>query len=120
MDTQTTGAENIHWDLTHLYLSESDLRKDLIDVTSEAERFNESWRGRVASLEVIQMKEAITEYELIQERVGRAMTYAYLSWVTATDDPVRGALLQHVRELSTQISKNLLFFGLEWMRVDDD
>ena len=120
MDTQTTGAENVHWDLAHLYLSESALRKDLIDVTSEAESFNKSWRGRVASLEAIQMREAITEYELIQERVGRAMTYVYLSWVTATDDPARGALLQHVRELSTQISKNLLFFGLEWMRVDDD
>lgn len=115
-----TGAENVHWDLSHLYADEFAVRNDLDISLMDAEKFNESWRGRIASLEAVQMKEAIFEFERIQERAGRAMTYAYLSWATATDDPVRGALLQHTRELSTQINKNILFFGLEWMRLDDD
>ncbi len=120
MDTQTTGAEKVNWDLTHLYLSESDVQNDLNEITREAEGFNKSWRGKIADLDAVQLRSALSKYELIQERIGRAMTYAYLSWVTATDDPERGALLQHVRELYTQISKSLLFFGLEWMRVEED
>ncbi len=114
-----TGAETVRWDLSHLYPNESALRGDLETLILDAEKFCRFWRGRVASLNAVQMKEAISEYEQIQERDGRIITYAYLSWSTATVDPERGALLQHVRECSTQITKNLLFFGLEWMRVGD-
>ena len=120
MSTNITGAENVHWDLTHLYPDESALRNDLAEVTGEADRFRISWRGRIANLNATRMKQALTEYEQIQERTGQAMTYVYLSWATATDDPERGALLQEVRELCTRIGKKLLFVGLEWMQVEEE
>jgi len=119
MNTQITGAENIHWDLTHLYLDESALRNDLSEVMFKAKEFNKSWRGKVANLSASQLSQAIMEYEQIQEQIGRAMTYVYLSWATATNDAARGALLQHVREQCTHINKTLLFFGLEWVKVEE-
>ncbi|MCY4159358.1 MAG: M3 family oligoendopeptidase [Bacteroidetes bacterium] len=118
MNIRETGAEDVHWDLTHLYADESELRNDLSEIMGGSEKFNQSWRGKIASLSATQLKQAIMEYEQLQERAGRAMTYVYLSWATATHHAERGALLQHVRELYTQIGKNLLFFGLEWLKVE--
>ena len=79
-----------------------------------------SWWGRISDLEAFQLQQATAEYEQLQERSGRAMTYAYLYWATATHDPERGALLQYVRETCTKIGQVLLFFGLEWVKVDDE
>ena len=57
------------------------------------------------------------QLEGIYERTGRASTYAYLLWATATQNASRGALLQHVREECSKISQLVLFFDLEWMKV---
>lgn len=117
---QTTGAENIHWNLTHLYSDQAVLKNDLKSLMGEVSEFNSLWSGKVAGMQAAQMKKVLITYEQLHERIGRAMAYAYLSWATATHDAGRGALLQYVRELSTQIAKNLLFFELEWMDVGDD
>lgn len=120
MSNRPTGAENVHWDLTHLYEDENALRQDLTALYDTAKRFSDAWWGRISDLEASQLQKAIAEYEQLQERSGRAMTYAYLYWATATHDPERGALLQYVRETCTKIGKVLLFFGLEWVKVDDE
>src|SRR5690606_15598983 len=62
--------------------------------------------------------EALRRYEAIQDRMGRAFTYAYLNWSTDTGDPARGALLQQVREAYTQTGQKLIFFELEWADLD--
>ena len=54
----------------------------------------------------------------IHDRAGRAYTYAYLAWSTDTEDAARGALLQQVREAYTRIGQDLLFFDVEWARMD--
>jgi len=115
-----TGAENIRWDLTHLYTDESELRKDLDSLILLAEEFKGTWKGLVASLDATTVKKAIIEYEQLQEKSGRAMTYAYLNWATSSQDPKRGALLQYVREVCTKISTHLIFFGVEWIEVDNE
>ncbi len=120
MSNRPTGAENVHWDLTHLYDNEPALRQDLTALQGAAATFAETWRGRIAGLEATQLQKALAEYEQLQEQSGRAMTYAYLHWATATHNPERGALLQHVREACTQIGKILLFLGLEWMKVENE
>jgi oligoendopeptidase F len=55
----------------------------------------------------------------INEAVGRAASYAMLSFATDTADPARGALLQRVQERGTEIETRLLFFDLEWAALDD-
>jgi len=119
MNHKETGAENIIWDLTHLYSNESDLKEDLNDLDSLTRKFNEKWRGKVDTLNAFQLQEATARYEELHERLGRALTYAYLQWCTATNDPARGALLQYVRETTTQIGTRLIFFEVEWLKVDD-
>jgi oligoendopeptidase F len=65
------------------------------------------------------LAEALRRYEGLQDRMGRAATYAFLHWCTDTGDPARGALLQKVEEALTQTSQHLLFLELEWTALDE-
>ncbi len=115
-----TGAENVRWDLTDLYPDEATLKQDLEQALAEAEAFARTYHGRIDSLEAEELAEALRRYEAILDRLGRAYTYAYLHWSTNTEDPARGALLQHVRERYTQASQQLLFLELEWAAVEPE
>ena len=59
------------------------------------------------------------ELEAINELIGKAASYASLRFSTDTADPTRGALLQRMQELATEIETKLLFFELEWAALDD-
>ncbi len=120
MSEKKTGAENIRWNLADLYPSEEALHQDLAQAQADAETFETAWRGRVADLAPKEMAKALTQLGSIQERTGKAYSYAFLQWATDTGDEQRGALLQHVREAYTRAMQQLIFFGLEWCKADDE
>ena len=117
-ETQT-GAEGIRWNLADLYPDSNTLESDLQGVAAAAEDFAQRYRGQVASLDDSGLAATLKEFEALQERLVRAHTYSYLNWCTQMDDSKRGALLQKVREVSTQIRQKLLFFELEWVQLED-
>ncbi len=117
-ETQT-GAEEIRWNLADLYPDSNTLESDLQGVAAAAEDFAQRYRGQVASLDDSGLAATLKEFEALQERLVRAHTYSYLNWCTQMDDSERGALLQKVREVSTQIRQKLLFFELEWVQLED-
>lgn len=117
-ETRDTGADGVRWNLSDLYESGEALDADLTAAAHEAKSFRERYVGRVAGLEGTELAQALGELEAVVDRLGRAYTYAYLQWVTATADPSRGALLQKVREAYTVASQELIFFDLEWSRVE--
>jgi oligoendopeptidase F len=96
------------------------MRDDLGAAQREAEQLSETYRGRVADLSAAQLAEALDELEAVQDRAGRAYTFAYLRWSTDTNDPERGALLQHVKEAYTQIEQQLIFFETEWAEAPEE
>ncbi|NBC01347.1 MAG: M3 family oligoendopeptidase [Bacteroidetes bacterium] len=114
------GAADVRWNLSDLYPSRDAALGALETAAEEAAAFAEQYRGTVATLDAPALAEALAAFESIQERMGRAATYAYLHWSTDTNDAERGALLQRVREETTQIGQQLIFFELEWVQVDDD
>ncbi len=120
--TTTTGAEEIHWDLTHLYAGDarSSIEVDLGRADDLARDFDRDYRGAVAGLDAKAMAEALTRLEEIQELLGKVASYAFLDFSTDVADPLRGALLQKVQESMTQTGTRLLFFNLEWLAVPDD
>jgi oligoendopeptidase F len=120
MSDVLTGAEDVRWDLSDLHSSDDGLTVDLEKASRDADAFSERYRERVAALAAPELQDALISYEAIQDTLGRAYTYAFLNWSTATDDAARGALLQRVRESYTQIAQKLIFFELEWARADDD
>ncbi len=119
-ESTKTGAEEVRWNLQDLYESEEALHAAMRQSHEVAEDFHASFHGRVAELDAGELSEALSRYETIVDPIGRAYTYAYLHWVTDTNDAERGALLQRVKEAYTATSQLLIFFDLEWSRVDDD
>lgn len=118
---RATGAEEVVWDLSHLYSGPDDptLEDDLEGSLAQAQEFRELYLGRVARLDAQELGQALAQYELILERLGKAETFAQLWFVTDTRDPSRGKLLQAVREKEAQVRTRLLFFELEWVHLEE-
>jgi oligoendopeptidase F len=116
-----TGAEAVSWELGDLYAGPDDpgLEADISQALADGGAFRERYRGHVAELDAPGLAEAVAELERIQSVFVRAESFAFLSFSTDTADPARGALLQRVEEQSTALSTEILFFGLEWVAVDD-
>ena len=115
-----TGAEDVRWDLADLYPTEADLDAALEATEADAEAFAERYHGRIAELDAGALADALDALASIHDRAGRAYTYAYLAWSTATEDASQGALLQRVREAYTRIGQSLLFVDVEWAQLDPD
>src|SRR4051812_26057602 len=92
----------------------------LDDAGERAQAFAESHRGTLAGIDPPGLAAAMHELEGIYDRVGRAGSYAALSFSLDTEDPARGALMQRTRERSTAIETKLLFFELEWNELPDE
>ena len=115
-----TGAEEVHWNLADLYPDAKALEEDLQQIDTAAEAFGKRYRDRVSSLDASGLTQALKDFETVHEGLGRAYTYAYLSWCTNMENAERGALLQKVKETGTQIQQKLLFFELEWVQIEDE
>jgi oligoendopeptidase F len=120
--TTETGAEEIHWDLSHIY--QGDARRGIDTDLSRAQDltrdFEARYRGAVAGLDAGAMAVALRQLEEIHEVLGGAAAYAFLDFSVDVADPARGALLQKVQESYTQTGARLLFFSLEWLALPDD
>jgi oligoendopeptidase F len=126
MNTVATASDDAliaaRWDLEPLVDGEgADGALALLDeAESLAKKFAEANRGRVGELDAGALAGAMTELEVIGDRVGRAATYAALAFSVDTQSPEVGALMQRVRERGAAIETELLFFELEWNEVEDE
>jgi oligoendopeptidase F len=113
------SRELVEWDLSDLYQGPEDPRvaSDREWCIENAEAFRQSFSGRVAQLSPDELHSALSILEKIEETGRRIASFAYLSFVTRTHDPVAGGFWQSAQELETQIERKTLFFGLEWSRL---
>lgn len=119
--SKKTGAENVHWDLSDLYQSTTSekFENDKKLLEAEAAAFAKDYRGRIASLDAIQLAGALTRMEHIQDLAGRLGSFAYLTWSTDTLKPENGHLLQSMTEFGSKVNQHLIFFGVEWVALDN-
>ncbi len=113
------ALEAARWDLEPL-LDKGSTDSLLDEATERARAFAERYRGKLASLDVAGLTEAMRELEAIFERAGRADSFATLTFSLDTEDPKRGALMQQVHERSAELQTELLFFDLEWNELPGD
>ncbi|MES1989606.1 MAG: M3 family oligoendopeptidase [Pseudomonadota bacterium] len=114
------------WDLSDLYAGTDapSLKVDLEASAAAARAFADQWRGKLATLASApeggdRMAEAMHQYEALQDKLGRIMSYAGLLYATDNTDPVNGKFYGDMQERVTAISTDLLFFTLELNRLDD-
>jgi oligoendopeptidase F len=120
----SSSADGIRWDLGDLYRGPDDLSlgRDLDGAQRRAEAFESAYRDKIlvdggppAGL----LLEAVRELEGLSEQMDRPAVFAQLLHAARTDDPRHGALLSLTRERRTAINKHLIFFDLEWVKLDD-
>lgn len=117
-----TGAENVIWDLSVFYSGIDDpmIQSDMNTLDRQVDAFAAAYRGRVAQLDAEGMVDALKALEGIFDRQGRIASFARLTYSTDTNNPQYGALLQKITEHSAQLEQKLVFFDLEWNKVDSD
>jgi oligoendopeptidase F len=119
-----SSADGVAWNLGDLYAGIDDPRieQDLDTALGRAKAFETAYRGKIAvaggpSAELL--LKAVTELEGLSEQMDRPAIYASLVHAARTDVPRHGALLARTRERRTAINKHLIFFDLEWVKVED-
>ncbi|MEX1062922.1 MAG: M3 family oligoendopeptidase [Balneolaceae bacterium] len=118
---QRTGAEQVEWNLSDLYESPADpaLDKDRADVLKEADHFARRYRNRVSELSGEEFLESVREYEGIVQKMNKIGSYSHLYWSVNTEDAARGKLMQEASELGSEVSQKLVFYDVEWLKIDE-
>ncbi|MEE8499739.1 MAG: oligoendopeptidase F, partial [Kiloniellales bacterium] len=109
------------WDLGDLYPDPdcAALSDDLARCEIEAKAFRERYEGALAGLEGAALGAAISAYEAIQETLGRVTSYAQLVYAGDMSEATIGRFYQTMQERATDISAEILFFGLELNRLEE-
>jgi oligoendopeptidase F len=114
------------WNLTHLYpaMDSDEFAADIAKAADGAQGFAQRYRGKLAGLlaqpdSSTALNEAIAAFEMLDDLIGRIMSYAGLVYSGETTDPVRAKFYGDTQEKVTAISTDLIFFGLELNRLDD-
>ena len=118
MTTTDVSAADVTWNLDPLLQDRT--VDDLLDEADRRAGQLAQQRGTVGDFDLDSLRTFMAELEAIHELVGRAESYAHLTFVGDTGDPARGALLQKVNERTTAIGTQLIFFDLEWAKVPDE
>lgn len=119
-----TGTAPPSWNLSDLFAGPDDPRiaSELERVTKDSETFANRYRGTIntpGGPAVTHLVEALRAFEEIIERVDRVDAYSHLVFSADTSKPAHRDLQQRVRLQTTAIQNLLLFFELEWQKVDD-
>jgi oligoendopeptidase F len=115
-------ADDVRWDLAPLVDGGGDdaVARMLDEGEVRARDFAAAYAGKVADFDADTLRAAATELASIYELVGRAGSYAMLSFAADTEDPARGALVQMAQERGAAIETALLFFDLEWQSLPEE
>jgi oligoendopeptidase F len=114
------------WNLDDLYagMDSPEVGRDLAAADGDCAAFEQAFKGRLATMAAGEragaaLAEAVRRYEVLEDKLGRLISYAQLVYAGNTTDPKRAKFYGDVQERLTAASIHLLFFTLELNRVDD-
>ena len=109
------------WDLTDLYPAPDspEFSRDMEWLRAACTGFAASHEGKLASLDAAGMLECVRAYEEIDTVAGRLMSYAGLRYYQNTMDSDRAKFMADAQDQVTEITTSLVFFSLEFNRLDD-
>jgi len=112
------------WNLDDLYsgIDSPEFSNDITECKERAAKFETGFSGKLQELlrnNPRDLAMAIAEYEQIEERMGRVMSYAGLVYAGDTSNPANAKFYGDAQEQMTSAGSHLLFFTLEINRLDD-
>ena len=110
------------WNLADLYPAPDapELAKDMGGLEKACASFAADYEGKLASLDAAGLLTAIQRYEKIDIAAGRVMSYAGLRYYQLTIDSDRAKFMSDCQDKVTNFTTPLVFYGLEFNRLDDD
>ncbi len=115
------------WNLKDLYpgTKSAELTRDLEKAARDAVSFQEDWQGRLQELTAgeeggAKLAAIIRKYEAMGDLIGRIGSYAGLLYAGNNEDPETAKFYGDTQEKLTNIYNSLLFFELEFNRIDDE
>ena len=115
------GSTTVLWNLSDLYSSLQDpaIKDDIAFCEEEAVLLRQSFAGKLDTLTPDQLARLVRRFERIESFVARVATYAFLNFTTQIKNPEAGAFLQQIKETSSRIARETVFFDLEWSKMDE-
>ncbi len=110
------------WDLSDLYPATNapELKRDLEWLEQECADFAKTYEGKLADLDSAGLLKAVQRYEQIDVIAGRIMSFAGLRYYQITTDSDRAKFMADCQDQITNFTTPLVFYGLEFNRLDDD
>ena len=108
------------WNLSDLYDSPNNknIKSDLDFIHNSTMNFEKIYEGKIASLKAQSLFKAIEKLQVINEKIDRLMSYAYLLYAENIDIEKNKIFFQQIKEKITKYSSSLIFFDLELNNID--
>ena len=109
------------WDLSDLYPATDapELARDMEWLEKACATFAATYEGKLATLDAAALLACVREYEQIDVIAGRIMSFAGLRYYQNTMDSDRAKFMADAQESITDFTTPLVFFTLEFNRLDD-
>ena len=110
------------WDLSDLYPSADgpEFAADMVELERACAAFAKTYEGRLGRQDAAGLLACVREYERIEVIAGRLMSFAGLRYYQNTIDPERAQFMGNAQDKVTNATTPLVFFSLEFNRLDDD
>ena len=110
------------WNLNEIYSSEKDpeIKNDLEKCKTQTKSFIKKYSNKLNSLDAKELGSAISEFEKINQVLGKLYSHASLSFAINMATPKHGQHYQKIKEFASEIFSKLIFFELELMNLDND
>ncbi len=109
------------WNLADLYRSHDaqEVEADLKKARKSAEKFRNSYEGKLKKLSGDELAVAIRSYEKLEDLLGKLASYAQLLYAEDMTNPAWAQFYQNTTEAVTGISTETLFFTLSLNKMSD-
>lgn len=115
------GTTGVIWQLADLYQGVDDpkVTTDLAWCEDEAKAVKEQFADRVAELGPDELGALVLRLEKLETMLVRVATFAFLNFTTQIQNAQAGAFLQKIKEAGSRVSRETVFFELEWSKADE-
>ena len=110
------------WDLGDLYPAPDTpaVAQDIKQAQHLAKQFVHTYADKVETLDARSLAIAITEYEALEDLLGKLSSYAQLLYAEDMTNPAYAQFYQNTQEAVTALSSQILFFTLAINRIEEE
>jgi oligoendopeptidase F len=115
-------SSDLTWDTTPIYPSTTspELTGAFEQSGAQVTQFRDRYRGKVAELSAEGLLEALHTYEALDELLVKPQLYAHLLFAADSENDENKRLSQKAAEFGNLMGRELLFFDLEIIQLEDD